>query len=156
MTRNKTSTEPQLRIGDHCHTKKWITDWCGQPNDRRTQLDWAVLIEIERFGWPPFKALLGACGADGSHCHVSQGSLFRMLRLSQMRHPRSCRSPKDTEAAVGEAKVTDAPFRLSKPNGVARFGPLSVKRVCLLTALGSSSGACRNPAPSPSALAEDS
>jgi hypothetical protein len=51
---------------------------------------------------------------------------------------------------VGEAKVTDAPFRLSKPNGVARFGPLSVKRVCLLTALGSSSGACRNPAPFPS------
>ena len=51
---------------------------------------------------------------------------------------------------MGEAKVTDAPFRLSKPNGVARFGPLSVKRVCLLTALDRASGACRNPAPSPS------
>jgi hypothetical protein len=57
---------------------------------------------------------------------------------------------RDIEATVAEARVTDAPFRLSKPNGVARFGPLSVKRVCLLTALGSSSDACRNPAPSPS------
>ena len=51
---------------------------------------------------------------------------------------------------AGEAKVTDAPFRLSKPDGVAQFGPLNVKRVCLLTAPGSSSGACRDPAPSPS------
>lgn len=57
---------------------------------------------------------------------------------------------------MGEAKVTDAPFRLSKSNGVARFGPLSVKRVCPLTALGSSSGACRNPAPLQLSASEDS
>jgi hypothetical protein len=52
MTRNKTATEPQLRIGDHCHTKKQITDWCGQPDDRRRQLDWAVLIDSGPFGCP--------------------------------------------------------------------------------------------------------
>jgi hypothetical protein len=83
MTRNKTSTGSQLRIGYHCHTKKWLTDWCGQPVDRRPQLDWAGLIDGGRFGRFRFKAMLGACGGDGSHGRIAQSAFIRMLRLPQ-------------------------------------------------------------------------